>query len=669
MRIEDLTIGSLWGTFFANQGKEKALYRPLPNLTFALNWFMGKDDPFGYHVVNLAGHVLTAWILYQLVFQLISVPMSKAATESGKKSSGNIVSEPESMAFLAAILWAANPIQTQAVTYIVQRMAIMAAFFYFLGMYAYVKARLSRPLIRRASFAGLCLFCYLGGIGSKENAILLPVSLGLVEWIFFHKARLGIFTQPKTLITLLGVFFVSLVTVFLTFYFSNGRVFDFFLNGYDVRSFTMLERALTQPRIILEYLSLIFLPLPDRLSIVHDVTLSSSLVYPWTTLPSIILVFGAITGAVFYARRYPYLCFAVLFYFLNHMVESTILPLELVFEHRNYLPSAFLFLPVATGFYHVLTRLQQFNKTGQTAWIGLMTCVIVGLGVFTYERNKAWATPELLWRDAVVKAPQNSRPYIFLGVELAWRQHASESNFRHALVLFKHSLALEMHRKTDRAKTLGNMAWVYFFQRKDDKAVDTFQQAILEFPDFDKNRRDMIAPLMRLGRVDEAEYQARFLVTKFPGNPEYLNILGIVLLWQENYESATACFQAAMRFEPKINGNLLFHLGAALTRAGYLEWGDWFLSRAIQHSGLHPMQQLARIENRVRAQDFDTAGRIARQLAEEIPVSAIIDLLRSLPQHQSVPVDVDLVRPVVFDAVADMLTENTGCKNSWIYAP
>ena len=480
---------------------------------------------------------------------------------------------------------------------------------------------------------------------------------------FFIKARFGIFTRPKALITLLGVFFASLVTGFLTFYFFNGRVFDFLLNGYDVRSFTMLERTLTQPRILLEYLS-IFLPLPERLSIVHDVTLSYSLLLPWTTLPSIILIFGAIAGAVFYARRYPLLCFAVLFYFLNHVVESTILPLELVFEHRNYLPSAFLFLPFAAGFYHVLTRLQQFNKTGQAAWIGLMTCVIVGLGVFTYERNKAWATPELLWRDAVVKAPQNSRPYIFLGVELAWREHASPANLRHALVLFNHSLGLDMHQKLDRAKTLGNMAWVYFFQGKDEKAVETFQQAITEFPDFFKNRMDMISPLMRLGRFDEAERQAEYLVSKFPGNPKYWNALGLVLLWQEDYESALACFQTAMHFEPKINGNLLFHLGVSLTRAGHLERGNWFLSQAIQHIGVLPMKQLARIENRVRAEELKTAGRVAGQLADAMPVSTIIALLKSLPQHLSVPIDVDLIRPVIYDSVAGMLTEETDLQES-----
>ncbi len=660
LHIDDLGADSLWETFFANKGGGRSLYRPLPCLTFALNWFIGKDNPFGYHVVNFTIHALTAWVLYLVIVRLLLI-FGQKGWESKKYS--DFFSKPESVALLAAVLWAANPIQTQAVTYIVQRMAMMAAFFYLLGMYAYVNVRISQSLIRRLFFACFCFFCFLGGIGSKENAVLMPASLLLVEWIFFQKARLGIFARPKALIIALVLFFVSLLAVSFSIYFSNGRVFDFLLNGYDVRSFTLLERTLTQPRIVLKYLSLIFFPFPDRLSIAHDITLSSSLFDPWTTLPAIIIILALIAGAIFYARRYPLLCFGVLFYFLNHMVESSVLPLELVFEHRNYLPSAFLFLPFAAGFCHVLNRLQKYGSI-HTAWIGLMIGVIVALGIFTFERNKAWATPESLWRDAVLKAPRNNRAYVYLGVELAWRKNATPANFRHAMVLFRHSLGLDMHRKMDRAKTLGNMAWVYYFQGKDEKSVDTFRQAIDEFPDFDKNRRDIIVPLMSLGAFDEAESHARFLVDSFPGDPEYLNILGHILLWQENFEASLRCFRTAMRNEPENNADLMFHLGVALTRAGDLARGDWFLRRSLQQSVAHPLKQLARIENRVRAGDHDTAGRIAGQMMDTMPLPAILNFLNSLPNYQSVPVDIDIVRPVVFSAIPFWSKEKKIGRNS-----
>ncbi|MDA8404610.1 MAG: hypothetical protein M0Z56_10520, partial [Desulfobacteraceae bacterium] len=137
LRIDNLMPDSLWGTFFANQGKTHALFRPLPCLTFALNWYAGRDNPFGYHVVNLGLHIATAWALYLLMMRLLAVLKNSRdkIDSNGSVTSGNV-------ALLAALLWAVNPIQTQAVTYIVQRMAIMETLFYVMGMTAFVQARI-----------------------------------------------------------------------------------------------------------------------------------------------------------------------------------------------------------------------------------------------------------------------------------------------------------------------------------------------------------------------------------------------------------------------------------------------------------------------------------------------------------------------------------------------
>jgi uncharacterized membrane protein len=111
---------------------------------------------------------------------------------------------------------------------------------------------------------------------------------------------------------------------------------------------------LTEPRIVLFYLSQIFYPVPGRLSIVHDVQLSRSLLEPWTTLPAILVVLGLIGFGIWQLRKRPMLSFAVLFFFLNHTVESSIIGLELIYEHRNYLPSLFLFAPVAMGLQYLV---------------------------------------------------------------------------------------------------------------------------------------------------------------------------------------------------------------------------------------------------------------------------------------------------------------------------
>ncbi len=259
---------------------------------------------------------------------------------------------------------------------------------------------------------------------------------------------------------------------------------QYILNGYDERPFSLLERLMTQPRIILMYISQLFFPLPHRLSIAHDVTLSVSLFEPWTTLPALVIVIGSIALAFKNANRYPLLTFAILFYFLNHVVESSVLPLELVFEHRNYLPSMFIFLPLAAGLLTLFDRLRHHSGFYYATAIGIIILVVVGFGLGTYTRNKAWATPQTLWLDASAKAPGSIRPLVNLGIQLAWKENPTSDNLRHALVLFQHSLELVPSRAKEKSEILGNIASVYFHQNAYEKAVEFYRQALSIDQDF-----------------------------------------------------------------------------------------------------------------------------------------------------------------------------------------
>ena len=155
------------------------------------------------------------------------------------------------------------------------------------------------------------------------------------EWFKIHK---------RILMTIL-IAFIGLTAVYL--YFRQGGHLFSFLGGYQKRVFTLEQRLLTEPRVIWFYLSLLFYPIPSRLSLVHDFAISQSLLEPVTTLISVLAIVALLLGATVYARRWPLIAFCVIFFFLNHLIESTILPLELVFEHRNYIPSMLLFLPLA----------------------------------------------------------------------------------------------------------------------------------------------------------------------------------------------------------------------------------------------------------------------------------------------------------------------------------
>ena len=259
LHLDSFYLKNIAQTFFTDPHNPEVLgdkpYRPVSCLTFAVNWYFGQDHVFGYHVVNILVHALTVFFLFLFIYNLFKTPRLK-----------NYPGHPFFIALLSSFLWAVNPIQTQAVTYIVQRMAQLAALFYILGMFAYLKARMSGVLSKRFAWFLGCLVFYLLGVYSKPNAATLPVALALLEIAFFQdlsdrKVKKQIFF---TISITAGLFLLLGSVAFLK---SDPLSLDL----YRTRTFTLSERLLTQPRVILFYLSQVFYPVSERLSIAHDV--------------------------------------------------------------------------------------------------------------------------------------------------------------------------------------------------------------------------------------------------------------------------------------------------------------------------------------------------------------------------------------------------------------
>ncbi len=418
LHLTELTPSALKRTFFAYPEREGTLLRPVSNLSFALNWFFNQDRVFGYHLINFLIHFLTAVFLYKSCLLLLTSPKFSSRYDESRYF----------IAALAALFWALNPIQTQAITYIVQRMACLAAMFTIIGICCYLQARQLPPHKKRKRIGYYCsaFIAFLLALGSKENAVLFPASIVLIELIFFKEEFRA--SKQNILLLLLGLLFVLCFTMILA-----GP--KFFLNIFTPdpnRSFTSGQRLLTQPRIIIFYLSQIFYPAPFRLSITHDIQLSSSLLTPLTTIPSISFLVLLIVLSFLYCRSYPLFSFAILFFLLNHTVESTFLNLELIFEHRNYLPSFFLFLPLAA----LVSMLLQRNSRLVQFLISIATILlIVFLLLGTMARNKVWMTEQSLWTDSLEKAPGHSRSYINLA-----HGYLSQDNLKKAFELYWLSL-------------------------------------------------------------------------------------------------------------------------------------------------------------------------------------------------------------------------------------
>ncbi len=258
LHIETLMPEALWQTLHAKPFAPGTLYRPVANLSFALNWYIGQDNPLGYHIVNILIHILTSLLLFQTILLLFQTPILKKYSHK----------DAFFIALLGTVLWAINPIQTQAVTYIVQRMASLAAMFYIWSILWYLQSRLSETTPNRCFNILLCIFCYILAVGTKENAAIMPLSIVLIEFTFFPKPQ-DTFSKNIRRI-LLGI---SCAIGLLSIYYiiQQGYITNLY-KPVGSRPFTLYERLLSEPGIVLFYLSLIFYPVHQRQSVDHGVT-------------------------------------------------------------------------------------------------------------------------------------------------------------------------------------------------------------------------------------------------------------------------------------------------------------------------------------------------------------------------------------------------------------
>ncbi len=643
LHLKELNQQSLFNTLITNPAAPwkpgNKLFRPIPSLTFGLNWYFGGDNVIGYHIVNLVIHILNALLLFLTILNLFQSPNLK------NKFGANVYL----IALLATALWAIHPIQTQAVTYIVQRMTSMATLFYILSMFFYVKCRLSSSSLHRILLLFGCGLAFLFALGSKENTATLPGALLLIEVICFQNLT----SQRTRRMFIWGSTAGGILLIVLSFWLFIPDNSVSFITNYNHRPFSLTERLLTEPRIVFFYLSLIFYPIPNRFSIEHDVTLSTSLFQPWITLPAILLTLVIIGIGFSQIRRRPLLALAILFFYLNHIIESTIIPLELVFEHRNYLPSLFLFLPVAAGFSKLLTYSQKRNKALSAVLAGFFALLIIAIGSGTYIRNRAWATEISLWKDAMIKAPKNARPLTNLAWQMAYVPDANENQYDEALKLYEKALLLQKSRTRFNPIIMGNMAGIYFRKGEYQKAIELLEKALAVSPDYAKGRYDLIQILITRGRWNSASEHADYLLTKHADHEGYLNQKGLILLHQKRYDEAIEHFQKSLSIVPQFKTTLM-GLGVALSLNGNYGKAEIVLRRAHQTPPKSMTALFGLIENSLRAGDTPRAMDYTDKLISTYNITAIKHQLKNLSNDHFVPpLSPELISQVIASRLAE----------------
>ena len=436
------------GQFYDAAMKSRAP-RPLAYFTFALNYYFDGLNVYGYHLVNLLIHLANGILVYFLAsytYRLLAGGCQGKLDDSDPTTVGWL-------SLFAACLFVAHPLQTQAVTYIVQRMTSLSVLFYFLALLLYILGRL-QPAGRQRwlLWAGVAL---AGGLAmaSKQIAITLPVVILLYEWYFFRNLdKDWALRGAKYLVPLaFGLGLIALI-------FLGTSPWQKLLDGYEIRNFTMGERLLTQFRVIVFYISLVLLPLPDRLNLIHVVETSQSLFDPITTLLSLLVILGLIAYSLRVARNHRLASFCILWFFINLVVESSIIALEMIFEHRLYLPMFGVALLVPTIIQYLLAR-------QPTAKMVFPCLLILLLGLGTYTRNQVWLTTPTLWKDVISKSPTSPRAHTMLGLH-----YRNSQNYQPALDLFDTALKLSADN-TD----------IYKFRALTYASLNQFDRAIADF--------------------------------------------------------------------------------------------------------------------------------------------------------------------------------------------
>ncbi len=379
--------------------------RFLPVVTLALNHSFGHSNLIYFHTVNLLIHVLAFFGVFWLIRQVLAAAKNRDPGEIAYEIAGFFP-------LCVAAIWALSPVQTSAVTYLVQRMASMQALFFTLSVACFIKARLLSGKKWRGAivFYFLCAFAAVCSFLSKENSAVLPFALALTDIWFFDSAWMK---EAWAVCRKTGwkVRAAAAAAVLSSSFYGFNVVLPKLLSGYAHRDFNLVERLLTEGRVVIWYMSLLVWPDPARMSMEHDFEISASLFSPITTLLSLLLIAALIFLAIRFRRRFPVITYGIVWFFLNLVIESTIIPLELVFEHRLYLPSIGFYLSVAallvTLFRWAASRLSEaeFAKAACSLLLIGAAC----LALLTFIRNGVWDNIDSIHYDAVEKAPDKPR--------------------------------------------------------------------------------------------------------------------------------------------------------------------------------------------------------------------------------------------------------------------
>lgn len=547
--------------------------RPVVDLSLAVNYTLGGLNPWGYHLFNLVIHILAALSLYGVLRRTF-------LSERLQPTFGRAAS---SLAGVIALIWLVHPLQTESVTYTIQRAESLMSLFYLLTLYCVIRSSdASRENLWKISAVASCAL----GMACKPVMITAPLVALLYDRAFLVKSWRGVGQRRCWVYAGLAASWLLLPLLL-----ANAPTEWKTSAGFEFEGIPPLQYALTESVVILRYLRLAFWPQPLCLDYGWE--------YQWRTLSAaggmwldLMAVVVLLVGTIWAWKRQPSMGFLGAWFFLILAPTSSFIPIaDPIAEHRMYLPLAAIVTAVVVVVFVLGRRL--FGKASGSV-LGWVACglVIVPLIVLTIRRNHDYISDLAIWQDTVAKCPQNPRARCNLGFALVQLHKVPEaeeqfeqalqinpnyadahSNLGYALIeTGKIAEGIEqceeaLRIKPDYAEAHCNLGNALMRSGKTPEAIGQLEQALRINPNLAEAHNNLGYALLETGRIAEGIEQCEQALRIKPDLADAHNDLGNALMGSGRVPEAIGQFEQALRINPDY-AEAHYNLGVALERVG-----------------------------------------------------------------------------------------------------
>lgn len=523
--------------------------RPLAGFTFSLNYVVHHKNVWGYHLVNLLIHLLSAMILFLFTRTLITRFLQKD------------YNYPNWFPLLIALFFVVHPVQTQAVTYIIQRMSSMAGLFFLLAVWLYLLGRLAWIDRHKKMEAALLLvssgLAGVLGILSKQSAATFPLALMLIELLFIRNQK-GKLCRPA--IWTLAIFIICGISAYLV---------KFGLPA-DTRELSRTAYLATQMKVIPRYFQMMLIPV--GLSIDHGVKMASGFFDIWV-LAGMIFLLGVFVLAVFQIRKNRLVSFGLFWIFISLLVESSILPIrDAMFDQRMYLAVAGFAWAVFGGL------LPWLKSRYPKQLIPVLISILILFSGVTLARNHKWQSRVAIWEEVTDHYPDYFRGWLALG---KMYKEDEARNLSKMIVAFER--ASQINPDDDEVWT--DLGYCYLKANQQDQAARCYEHLLDAQKIEDRKQARVVLGSFYLSRKNyiQASKLYQELLKELPDDVDAYLGLADIRMAQNDFDGAKALLEEQLVRQP-YQADLLFGLGRIYFYHNERTLAGQYLGRSLEQN-------------------------------------------------------------------------------------